>query len=71
MSDESNVSEDVPESVPNRERKVGNMENCPIPPEHVRTYEECCDKYAKGEMSDLDVLGEVIGTLKKLRSVQP
>ena len=80
------VPESVPETVPNREKKIGNMETtvestnlneltndkgCPVPPEHVRSYSECCDRYAKGEISDLDVIGEVIGTLKKLRSGNP
>lgn len=77
------MSEDQPvepEPFPKRVPKVesGNsMESeslepqplvCPVVAEHVRNYETCCDKYARGEMSDLDVLGEVIGTLKKLRS---
>lgn len=67
------VPESVPETVPSdaslREKKIGNMENpCPIPPEHVRSYSECCDKYAKGEISDLDVIGEVISSLRKLRT---
>lgn len=41
---------------------------CPVPPEHVQLYQECCEKYQAGEMTDLDVMMEVVKTLKGLRS---
>lgn len=76
MSEDQPVEpEPFPSRVPKPTSGNNTIENiepetspCPIPAEHVRNYEVCCDKYARGEMSDLDVLGEVIGTLKKLRS---
>lgn len=40
---------------------------CPVPPEHVQLFQDCCDKYEKGEMSDLDVMIEVARTLKGLK----
>ena len=40
---------------------------CPVPPEHVKLFEECCDKYQKGEMSDIEVMENVITTLKKIK----
>ena len=40
---------------------------CPAPPEHVKLFEECCDKYRKGQMSDIEVMETVIGTLKKIK----
>lgn len=40
---------------------------CPVPPEHVKLFEECCTKYEKGEMSDLDVMIEVAKSLKGLK----
>lgn len=40
---------------------------CPIPPEHVKLFEECCERYQKGEMTDLDVITEVAKTLKGLK----
>jgi hypothetical protein len=40
---------------------------CPIPPEHVKTFAECCDKFQRGEMSDLDVVDHVVKTLKELK----
>jgi len=40
---------------------------CYVPPSHVKEYGECCEKYTKGEMSDLEVMGKVIDTLGRLR----
>lgn len=78
MSEETEPVKPEPFPKPLPKREAGNtaeIENiepetspCSVPAAHIRSYEQCCDKYARGEMSDLDVLGEVIGTLKKLRS---
>lgn len=40
---------------------------CSVPPAHVKDYQECCEAYEKGEMTDLDVLGNVINSLKKIK----
>ena len=40
---------------------------CPVPPEHVKLFQDCCDKYQKGEISDIDVMIEVAKTLKGLK----
>jgi len=40
---------------------------CPVPAEHVKLFEECCDKYEKGEMTDTEVMEKVRTTLKDLK----
>jgi len=40
---------------------------CPVPSEHVKRFEECCDKYQKGEMTDIEVMETVITTLKTIK----
>jgi len=75
MSEDQPVeSEPFPKRVPKLESgnsTIGNVESevspCPIPPEHVKLFEECCTKYEKGEMTDLEVMDHVIKTLKELK----
>ena len=40
---------------------------CPVPAEHVKVFEECCDKYEKGEMTGTEVMDQVRTTLKGLK----
>jgi hypothetical protein len=77
MSEDQPVeSETFPKRVPKPESgnsmEIENIEQsqpfeCPIPPEHVKTFAECCDKFQRGEMSDLDVVDHVVKTLKELK----
>ena len=68
---EENVSEDVPESVPKersqREQGLGNMEKCPVIPDYVQDFQKCCAEYSEGKQTDLDVIANVVQTLRKLR----
>jgi len=43
---------------------------CPVPPEHVKLFQDCCERYQKGEMTDLDVMIEVATTLKGLKKME-
>lgn len=68
MSEES--SQDVPKVPKEKSGQPGInavAPRCPVPPEHVQLFEDCCNKYEKGEMSDIDVMETVITTLKKLK----
>lgn len=69
MSDEE--SSQGPEQVPREKSGSPGTSTasppCPIPPEHVKVFEECCDRYQKGEISDIDVMETVIKTLKKMK----
>lgn len=44
---------------------------CPVPPEHVQLFQDSCDKYEKGEITDIDVMIEVAKTLKELKKAEP
>lgn len=44
---------------------------CPVPPEHVQLFQDCCSKYEKGEISDIDVMIEVAKSLKNLKQTKP
>lgn len=60
MSEEKESTQEVPQ-------KEKPLEKCSVPPAHVKDYQDCCEKYTKGEMSDLEVMGKVIDTLGRLR----
>ncbi|MCJ7633637.1 hypothetical protein MUP77_14765 [Candidatus Bathyarchaeota archaeon] len=53
-----------PESI---ESEVPDLSQCPKIPDYVRSYETCCKEYSEGKQTDLDVLSNVIESLKKLR----
>jgi hypothetical protein len=72
---EPEVPQPFPKLVPKTER--GNsMESesiepqpfeCPVPEPHVANFASCCEKFQRGEMSDLDVMDHVVKTLRELK----
>jgi len=77
MSEESEPiePEPFPKRVPKPESgnsmEIENIESeaspCPIPEPHVQSFTECCERYKRGELTDLDVVSEVIKNLKELK----
>ena len=67
MSEEEESSQEVSQEKP--VEKQPQVE-CPTPPEHVQAYQDACEKYSKGEMTDLEVMGKVIDDLRKLRQTK-
>ena len=64
MSEEEASQEEVPtQGKPKPE--------CPVPPEHVKLFQDCCDRYQQGEISDIDVMIEVAKSLKELKKAEP
>jgi hypothetical protein len=51
--------------------KIPVAPTCPIPPEHVKNFDDCCRDYADGKMSDADVLSRVSEMLKGIRKPEP
>jgi hypothetical protein len=51
----------------NVESEAPDLSQCPKIPDYVRSYETCCKEYSEGKQTDLDVLSNVIDSLKKLR----
>jgi hypothetical protein len=51
----------------NIEPQTPDLSQCPVVPDYVRSYETCCKEYSEGKQTDLDVLSNVIDSLKKLR----
>lgn len=40
---------------------------CPVPATHVKDYEDVCAKFARGEISEADVVAKVNESLKGLK----
>jgi len=70
MSEESSQEEEVPVEEGSQESVKVEKPVCPTTPKHVQLYQDCCDKFEKGEMTDIDVMEHVIGTLKKIRKTE-
>jgi hypothetical protein len=49
------------------ESEAPDLSQCPKIPDYVKSYETCCKEYSEGKQTDLDVLSNVIDSLKKLR----
>ena len=73
--DEPVESETFPRRVPKPE-SGNSMESeslepqppvCPVPEPHIANFAECCEKFQRGEMSDLDVVDHVVKTLRELK----
>lgn len=54
-------------NTPETESIESEVSPCPVPEPHVQSFAECCERYKRGELTDLDVVSEVIDSLKKLR----
>jgi len=54
-------------TIENIEPEAPDLSQCPVVPDYVRSYETCCKEYSEGKLEDLDVLMNVIDSLKKLR----
>ena len=77
MSEESEPVKPEPFPKPLPKRETGNtpeIENiepetspCPILPKHIKLFEDCCTKFEKGEMTDLEVMDHVIKSLRELK----
>lgn len=44
------------------------LPRCPVPPTHVKDFEECCRDYADGKLSEADVMAKVGEYLKGLKT---
>lgn len=74
MSGEEEVSQEVSPEEPLEKPETVKVKSehlvCPPPPPHVKTYQDCCEAYKRGEMTDLDVLASVINDLRKFREIK-
>ena len=43
------------------------LPRCPVPATHVKDFEQCCQDYAEGKLSESEVLTKVGEALKTLR----
>jgi len=71
---EPEAPQTFPKLVPKIERGNSVLENveseaspCPVPEPHVQSFAECCEKFQRNEMSDLDVMDHVVKTLRELK----
>lgn len=43
------------------------LPRCPVPPTHVKEWEQCCRDYADGKITEVDVASRVSTILKGLK----
>lgn len=51
--------------------RPGDFPTCPVPPTHVRNFDECCKDFASGKMSENEVVTRVTEMLKTMKKPEP
>lgn len=47
------------------------LPRCPVPATHVKDFEDTCAKFARGEISEADVVAKVSESLKNIKPKSP